>query len=475
MILHDSNSTPPIVTKKHVDVTASIMSRPSSTLDEEPFLINSPVEAQESDASSDDEDNRAVSVNKRFNEIIRDIKNGNLDPCDAAVLEHFAAQNASYLGQKMTGDNDHNTLLHLLVGEAKDKVIGKYKPLVKLLIDRHPGLLGEKDINEKNPLYLAISKKRDKLVRFMCDTHPDIDAILSIPCCHSENCLHVAIQKDTPKLADFLIKHAGERTLCAKDDKGNTPLHLAVDYKRCIDAQLEIVKALIVQCDKAMDERSNAPNYFSPYRYHEHTRTEAKKAAKEKEKESAQRKKDEGSAAGGNGPGGKNAMDVKSKFVTQARDMKTPEPVVGPKEQGAEVDKTERSVNMSNEAPLRKYGSAGGNFGGSGVMEGGGYKSPELRMGATGMGGLGSSNGKGSNPKTPEVSMTSRRKEREKEEVKVTEESAGVVRNYLKLHYMRTRDHDTTVDFLYGRSQGKSLPFESPSPPSQPNPCTDRY
>lgn len=431
------------------------MSRPSSTLDEEPCVINSPLldrdeQDSESDASTDDEEMRVVSVNKRFKDIMNGLKDGSFNPCDPARLEHFAAHNESYLGQKMTADNDHNTLLHLLVVEAKDKAISKYRPLIKLLIDRHPNLLGEKDSNEKTPLYIAISKKRDRLVRFMCDIHPKIDNMLTIPCYRSENCLHIAVQKDMPKLAIFLIEHASEETLCAKDDKGNTPLHLAVDYKRCTDAQLGIVNALTLRCDRAMDARTSAPDYFSPYRYHEHTRADAK-TAKEKENESSQRKKGEASAAGEDGLGVKDGVGVASQFAPQVKDKKTPKPV-GPKEKSPERIK----INQSSDAPLRKYGGAGGSYSGSGLMEGGGYGKAGSGFESP-VGGLVSSNGKGSNPKTSVVPIESLRQEREKEKVKVTEESADAIRDCLKLHYMRTRNHDDTVDFLYGRNQGTSL------------------
>ena len=218
----------------------------ASTLEEEPEVVYSPLqdkdpEAQDTDLepSSDEDDEEEVSAKKRFEEITRDLKNGQLDLRNEAALKEFAIENESCLDQKITGDGDHNTLLHMLVEDAKDKVFDTYQPLVKLLLERFPQLLREKDSNEKTPLYIAISKKRDKLVRFMCDSHTNIDTVLSIPCYHSENCLHVAIRRNvSPKLAIFLIQKAGEGTLCAKDDKGNTPLNLAVDYDRCTDAQV---------------------------------------------------------------------------------------------------------------------------------------------------------------------------------------------------------------------------------------------
>lgn len=442
------------------------MSPPDSTLHEEPFEVESPlrekdVEAQDSEATSDEEDDNEVSVKKKFEEILRDLKNDKYDLADSAKLEYFATDHANFLGKTTTGDSDHNTLLHLLVEDAKDKVIDKYKPLIKLLIDCHPDLLKVKDSNDKTSLYIAISKKRDKLVRFICNTCLNIDAILEIPCYHSENCIHVAIRRNvTPKLAVSLIKYAGEKTLCAKDDKGNTPLHLAVAYERCTNAQLAIVKALIQQCDKAMDERTEAPNSFSPYQYHEHTEAkrvaedEAKKAAKEKEKDVARGRKDEGGAAGGDGPGGKDIVNTKFKVATQGKDAKAPNPVMA-----------NGLGNTSSEAPSKKYEGPGESYSRAGGAGTGGYKSAGLGSGSgepprLGLNshtltlGLGSSDGKELNLKSPAVLKESRRKEREKEEAKLTEESANVIRSYLKLHCIRTRSEDEAVDFLYGRNQG---------------------
>jgi hypothetical protein len=470
------------LTKKSID--APIMNRVGSTLDEEPSVVATlPRDKGDSDASSNEEDNEEeASVKKRFNEIKSNLQNNKPNLRDTAELEHFAAQNANYLGET-TADGDHNTLLHLLAEDAKDKVFDKYQPLIKLLIDRYPNLVEEKDSSDKTPLYIAISKKRDKLVRFMCNTHPKIHAILGIPCYRSENCLHLAIRRVTPDLAIFLIEHADEAALCAQDDKGNTPLHLAVAYERCTDAQLRIVTALIRRCDKAMDKRTKEPNHFSPYLFHEHTRAEAKraaeaeakKAAKEKEKEAAQRKKDEDSVASRNGMGGKDDAGGKdgagAKFTaaTQAKDAKAPRPVIGPRGQSAAVWGTESEnigqsslVNTSGETPSGKYGSAGGSYGGrKGAGFGSGEPRKVLSRVHTGLGGVGSSDGKGLNPKTPVAPKKSKRKEKEKEE-KVTEESADAIRYYLKLHCLRSRDHDEAVDFLYGRNQGLSLHSRSP-------------
>jgi hypothetical protein len=456
----------------HGHLQTTLMAPPGSALDEEPLLVEPPsrhktIDAHDSDSDSDndsdDEDDGAVSVEKKFKEIIRRLKNNEIDLRDAAQLQQFDNHYGGYLGLKTVGDGDHNTLLHMLVDDAKDKAFDKYQPLVKLLIERHPNLLQEmEDSNEKTPLYLAISKRRGKLVRFICNSYDKIDTILGIPCSHSENCLHIAIRRNVaPELAIFLIERAGEGNLCAKDDKGNTPLHLAVDYVRCTDAQLDIVKALILQCDKAMDERTNPPNSFSPYQYHEHTCAEAKKAAMEKGEETALGLK-EGGPAGGISAGQKYkiAAPANGKSFTVPRGQGGPFP-------GNELETYGllSRVNSTNVAVKEKYGNAGESYGGFGGA--GGYKSaglvsrsreaPNIGLNIySSMGKGGSDNVKGLNAKSPV--KESRKKDREKEEVKVTEESADKIKDHLKLHCLRTMNHDDAVDFLYGHNQGRSLP-----------------
>lgn len=463
-------------TTRHCTVDVGSMAPLGPALDEEPVVVDSPpprekdVEASDSDTSTNDEEDGAASVNKKFKEIVRDLKNNQIDLRDAAQLQRFINNYGAYLGQKTAEDGDHNTLLHLLVNDAKDRVFEKYQPLVKLLIERHPNLLQEKeDSNEKTPLYIAISKRRDKLVRFICNTYDKIDAILGIPCYRSENCLHVAIRRNVaPQLAIFLIERAGEGTLCARDDKGNTPLHFAVDYQRCTDTQLDVVKALILQCDKAMDKRANPPNSFSAYQYHEHTRAEAKKAARENEKEMAQGLREGGSAGvSAAGQKFKNPALGKDKPFTGLRGQGTPFP-------GADLEMhgLPGRPKVGNEALLGKYGNADA-YGGLSGAASAGYRSgglvlksgepPKIGLSInTGSGEMGSDNGKGFSTKTPVAPKESRKKEREKEEEKVTEESADAIRDYLKLQCLRTRNHDDAVDFLYGRNQGMCpLPHES--------------
>lgn len=430
----------------------------SAEHEEELVMVDSPtrerepeVDAPDSDDSTDDEDEEEVSVKKRFEEIIRLLKNDELDLSTPAKLEAFTSHNANYLGRKTLGDGDHNTLLHLLVDDAKDKVFDKYQLLVKLLIDHYSQTLAEKDGNEKTALYIAIYKKRNKLVRFICKNYKNVASVIKIACYHSENCLHVALRRNVaPELAVTLIKYADDEALQAKDDKGNTPLHLAVAYDRCTDKQLEVVEALVTQCDKAMDQRTNADIPLSPYQYHEYTRIESRKATEnearkaviEREKKvtpAAPGKNEDGSTDGHVGPG----KDLKKPTV-QVMDSK-----VG-KAGMAAIDvfkpRSLRRTATGSEAPYGTRSTATASDG------------DPHKLGLNIPPGYSVSNdGKPSNPKTPLAAKAEKKKKPKepKEEPKVTEESAAVIRNYLKLHCMRNMNHDDAVDFLYGRNQGE--------------------
>jgi hypothetical protein len=48
------------------------------------------------------------------------------------------------------------------------------------------------------------------------------------------------------------------------------------------------------------------------------------------------------------------------------------------------------------------------------------------------------------------------KKEKKKPKNQVTEHSALAIKDLMKLHCLRTRNHDQAVDFLFGQSQGNS-------------------
>lgn len=241
----------------------------------------------------------------------------------------------------------------------------------------------------------------------MCTTERDIDSVFRISC-YQSNCLHQAIKRSVaPKLVTYLISLASRDTLCAKDDKGHTPLHLACDYERCIDTQLEIVKAFVTQCDEAMDQRTNAPQAYSPYQHFLSTKEVARKAAEAeaKAKLKEQKEKEERIA---------READTKVKAPVPKVNPKT---FAGPK---GGVPTGGAAAPGADDRGAKEFAIRRSNTGSQGLTQQAALAVPSSSAVAPS-----SIDGKS-------TSGTKKRRSRTKEDVKVTEESANNVQNFLK-------------------------------------------
>jgi hypothetical protein len=450
------------------------MSGQGSALDEEPEIVNHRDRhnaAEDSDSEGSDEedsDSEGVSPTKRFDEIMQDLKDDKLNLDDEEKLARFETRNKSYLGARTSDDRN---LLHFIAEKGKNKAFDRYQPLVKLLLDRHPGLLEQKESNNhKTPLYIALTKKApaENLVRYICNTYTNIDSVLGITC-YRENCLHIAIKKGvSAKLTLLLIEKAGEDAFLAKNNEGYTPLHIAVEYDRCTDTQLDIVEKLISRCDKAMDQRTNTS--LSPYQYHQYTREKA-----QAESLDLQVKTDGNTIRGNNrvrgkeGPGGTSgsgdnaSTDVELKISQLAVDMKGPRSTLGPK--GPEL-----SLGMEHgrfNAPRRTKTGSEASYGKLGDID----ESNRWLTGTESVGNKASnfislevprdiSRPVSSNGSIPVAARPA------KEKKKPTVESADAILNYLKLYCLRTRVHDDAVEFLYGRGPGMTFSLLVLPPPA---------
>ncbi|KAL6859365.1 hypothetical protein J3F83DRAFT_749926 [Trichoderma novae-zelandiae] len=89
------------------------------------------------------------------------------------------------------------------------------------------------------------------------------------------NCIHWSIESLCPSLTVRLIeKAAGDKCLLAGDGKGYTPLHLAVEYPKCLE-RLEVIKALLKYGEKALDQRCKEG--LSVYRHYQKTMADYRK------------------------------------------------------------------------------------------------------------------------------------------------------------------------------------------------------
>lgn len=184
------------------------------------------------------------------------------------------------------------TALHILIDKGKDSLPddSSLKALVDYLVKSGNNLLLQVDDSSGyTPLHWAIYRKKRSMVKWICGACDNIDEVLKI--CGTKlkrNCIHLAIEhakSGTDKTARGLVDLASAETLAAKDEEGNTPLHLAVEYERCKRGQIVLVEAIVEKADYLIRKQpggdfNNAPALKSPYLHHLYT-TEAAERARE--------------------------------------------------------------------------------------------------------------------------------------------------------------------------------------------------
>ena len=409
----------------------------------------------ESDGSFDDEDLFSI-----FTAIKDKIGQNKINLRDPKKLEDFVNKYGDFLGESTPEYHDGTTLLHLLVEPATDQDFDKYEPLVRLIVTEYPDILEECDSRaNETPLYRAISTKRNKLVRLMCNTHTDINSVLRIMCSsNKDTCVHAAIRKSVAaELARFLISKASEEVLCLQDSDGNTPLHIAVEYKRCSMEQLKIVEFLARRCKESMHKRSLGEACLSPYSYHMRTRADAQTAevSKEEKKGLIQGKTYDGSIANEDSLTGKENQGSTLK-ADYRKEMEAPVGVGGQRMRalGNLLDKHSPMNPLSSISlrPSIEDGPPSASYGNSRSAQ------ATLAMNARPRDRRDDDprpiSRQDTNPK--KCRRLRRRQKQETDELpQVTDDSADAVKDFLMLHCMRTMKTQDAVDFLYGKDQGE--------------------
>ncbi|PNP43868.1 hypothetical protein TGAMA5MH_04151 [Trichoderma gamsii] len=261
-------------------------------------------ETSEDESDSDEEDgeidtrNGKISVKDLLDKVLKAIKDGDKDLTNSSQLKAFKAGDGNVLASN-TGDLRQPTALHIMAAMDKKelpKLDSKMEPLIKHLVEHENDILGYLDRSGHTPLFLAIEAKKEKMVQWMCDSHPNISAILAITSNDKDkmNCLHIGIDKRV-KFLDLLIEKADPETLAAKDGDGNTPLHLAVEYKKCKREQLDIIQKIIAKSDIVVQHNENGDfndNGLSPYLHHKENVRKAQAREKDKEKKKLKEEKE---------------------------------------------------------------------------------------------------------------------------------------------------------------------------------------
>lgn len=363
-----------------------------------------------------------VLVDRLLKRILQEIADGTMDLTQNDRLEDFRSGELHDLAAH-TGDKSLPTALHILLDERLDLPTisnDQMKPLVTCLV-RHPNdLLAKGDRNGKTPLYQAIDLRKEKMVQWMCEAHPSINTILSRES-NKQHYLHFAIKRKL-KYFEHMVKMADAKTLALQDAKGNTLLHLAVEYKRCRQHQLYIVRDIVArggeeaQCDFNGDGNS-------PYLHHRKTvEAAAKGAVKKDDRDRADFATNVPVQNGGerqHSPQEVAGLDLPLVSGKQQSAVARPRPVVP----------SNSRANYNGPAPVLP-GSIEEVVDGDGSALKTSVPSELSALGATNV----------------EKKKSGRKKKSE-----IDEEVVQSVDRFLKLHYLRSRSYGACMDILYGK------------------------
>lgn len=400
-------------------------------------------EEDEDEPENEGENDISIPVKRQdLVNIIEDLKNDrpnrtiyhNFDLTKEEDVKKFMNENKAYTDK--SPEPQKQNMLHLLAEDSDKDAVKKLSKLITALVKLPGDLLARKDDSGNTPLHKAISYRNRRLVRYMCAAHDDIDRVLAIQTFKSANCLHLALEKRSSTRDDSvllrLIDKSNEDTLCAVNEMGLTPLHLAVAHNLCDDAQLKIVQELIAKCDRAITANKMS-RLGSPYRYHVHTCEEAaEKRRTEAVPDRPSRVEETGPKAKGIG---KPYSKTDKKTDLAAGDK--PQPSLEEKRNRAQMKPVQ--ISLGEEAP-GKYKDApkpGRAF----LARSATFEDPTSPVAPP------SVNGDEKKRTTSKKTGTAK--------IQPTEISVSAIKQYLKKYIMRTRNHDQAMQLLYGTQQGR--------------------
>lgn len=329
-----------------------------------------------------------------FRQVYKTMKGGNRDEFEKLKLD---LENGDFFeDSRVTQKNSKGeTFLSVIVDETireedeSAELLDVTELLVSELIKRYPDVLLQVDSRRETPLRSAIQNNDEWLVGCICSACDNLSAVLKQFDDAQANCLHAAVRSDLPNdIVLMLIERSTKEILAAQETIGGcTPLHLAVEYERCGEEQLEIVQKLVACNDGALDVESWVPQRCSVYRYHEHSRKTYQQSFRD-EKQQQQKQP---------------LSELANLNLNDASD--------GPEEHKPQKPPPPRAV-PAGELPHKK------SMAGVGPSKLGGEPKHETAI----------------------------------EELDKKEASANAIRDFIKMHYLRSanRDAERTATWLYG-------------------------
>lgn len=393
----------------------------------------------ESDFSEDKEERQIkVSVKALFDEVLDKIRDEKLDLTNKDQYEDFAAHDGKHLTSQ-TGSQDQPTVLHIMASKDKNdlpKFDSKMQPLVELLAEQEDYLTVQNRSGHTS-LFIAIETKKKEMVRWICDAQPNISRVLAITGSRKMNCLHAGVNKRV-RFLDLLIEKADPEVLAAKDEDGNTPLHLAVEYKKCKREQLQFIKKMIDRGDHAVLTSGPDCDFnrddLSPYLRHKESVRKAREKEKEKEKEKKQTRE-----------GVERGKASRSYMNPSTADIPSKDTRIGQRggipsqrgHMGGRASRPDRPL-MTQPDHSTEYGV------GNAVQDP--VISPTVPD-------LGEYDEEERPSRATESAVSHKRYAGdEKSNSKVDEFMVKNVEHFLKLHYLRTRSYNAALEILYGRN-----------------------
>ncbi|KAK3314432.1 hypothetical protein B0H66DRAFT_583437 [Apodospora peruviana] len=338
-----------------------------------------------------------VSIEKLLKTALQEIADGKRDLTRSDHLAAFRSRDVHDLAAD-SGIRGVQTVLHLLLDERGPEFPkvddGQMKALITALVQHSSNLLAKGDREGKTPLYLAIDNKREKELEWMVEAHPDINTVLQKPS-NKQLYLHMAIKK---KLKYFrqLVQKANGKTLALKDAKGNTILHLAVEWKRCRKDQLSVIEEIVAKSD----EEANRPISI--------TRRRSRKRKKRRRQRCASHLKSH-----------RDVLGIKTSRPQHSLDPSS---------------KARPAVQSNSRAKYTGATTSTGTERVTALIEGDGSQTPVVAEAKPIS--LPTSNSKSS---------------------KVLENVVEAVERFLKLHYLRSRNDAACMDILYGKEEVSNL------------------